>query len=144
MRKLFPRTWKMIRERDDEWVKAGEKLIKGLGDQEVERQLRIIQGVAEESGSWEAVKLFIQYQGSRKEAKIGKDWAQKAVDELESLKNRAEELSRQTGDDKKGVHLELVSRVLGYAVRWRKVEESNKEEENKEKGKGKGKEGAGR
>jgi hypothetical protein len=133
----------MIRERDDEWVKEGEKLIEGLEKSNLERQLRIIQGVAEESDSWEAVKLFILYQGSRKETKIGRDWAQTAVEKLELLKSRAEELSRQTRDNKRDLHLELVSRVLGYAVRWQKVEEDLKEEQGKEKTKTKEKEKEG-
>ncbi|MGC8838606.1 MAG: hypothetical protein ACP5UM_09335 [Anaerolineae bacterium] len=79
--------------------------------------MRNIQDVAEASESWAAVDLFIRYQGARGE--LPREWAENACKLLGDLKERAEEIARQVkGADAKSIHMEIVSRVLGYAVRW--------------------------
>lgn len=118
MRKLDPVARQKIAALDDEWVQKAKALSQGLGTREDKRrQLRNIQEVAEASDSWAAVELFIRYQGVRGE--LSREWAENACKLLGDLKKRAEEIAREAkGADAKSVHMEIVSRVLGYAVRW--------------------------
>lgn len=106
-----------IAAQDDRWVEEAQRLVKGLKGQDKHGQLRNIQAIAEESNSWPAVALFIRYQGARDQ--VPKQWAEDAVKRLEELQAHAKELaSRVPGADEKAIHMEIVSRVLGYAVRW--------------------------
>lgn len=115
MRQLSFKAINKIKEMDNSWVKTAEDLVANL-DENKERQLRIIQSMAESSNSWEVVKLFIRYQAARN--KIDKDWADKEViPKLEALQNNAKSMVIPA-DNAKDVHMEIVSRVLGYAVRW--------------------------
>jgi hypothetical protein len=116
MRMLPPRIRHAIEKQDDELVQMAHELTKSLsGDKR--RQLRNIQDIAESSDSWKALELFIRYQAARGE--IDKAWAESSIQRLESLQERAKDLARQVaGTDAGAVHLALVSRVLGYAVRW--------------------------
>lgn len=118
MRTLSPVARQKIAALDDEWVQEARKLSQGLGTTEDKRrQLRNIQDVAEASDSWAALELFIRYQAARGE--LPRDWAGQACRLLGDLKKRAEEIARQVkGADAKSIHMEIVSRVLGYAVRW--------------------------
>lgn len=122
MRKLSVASRRALEERDDDWVQKARELTKGLKD-EKERQLRNIQHIAEASESWKAVALFIRYQAARNQ--LDKAWAEEAVAKLEALQNNARSLAGK--DDPKSLHMELVSRVLGYAVRWHVWDIKNKE-----------------
>ena len=115
MRQLSFKAINEIKKKDNDWVRNAENLVVNL-EENRERQLRIIQSMAESSNSWEVVKLFIRYQAARNQ--IGKEWAEKdAIPLLDKLQNDAKSMSIST-DDLKDVHMEIVSRVLGYAVRW--------------------------
>jgi hypothetical protein len=80
------------------------------------RQLRNILEVAESTDSWKALELFIRYQAARGE--LPKDWAESAIQALDALQQDAQSIAQHTGDPAKTIHLELVTRVLGHAVRW--------------------------
>ena len=124
MRKLNPKTRKEIAQIEDDLVKKAaniaQSLWKTLKDREKRdgkvRQVRNILEVAESTDSWKALELFIRYQAARGE--IPKDWAESAIQDLDALQKEAREIVQHTGDSAKAVHLELVTRVLGHAVRW--------------------------
>ena len=117
MRMLSARTRRELERRDDEWVKKARELVQTLGKGDKERQLRNIQNVAEESHSWQAVSLFIRYQAAR--GQLDKTWAENTITLLEGLQNDAQGLVGSSNSEQvKDVHLELVARTLGYAVRW--------------------------
>jgi hypothetical protein len=116
MRTLPPRIRHEIEKQDDELVQLARNLTSGLRDDK-RRQLRNIQDIAEGSDSWKALELFIRYQAARGE--IDKAWAESAIRHLGDLQRIAKGLASQVaGVDAGAVHLALVSRVLGYAVRW--------------------------
>jgi len=116
MRTLPPRIRHEIEKRDDELVQLARNLTSGLKDDK-RRQLRNIQDIAEGSDSWKALELFIRYQAARGE--IDRAWAESAIQHLGDLQRTAKGLATQVaGADAGAVHLALVSRVLGYAVRW--------------------------
>ena len=116
MRTLPPRIRHEIEKQDDELVQLARNLTSGLRDDK-RRQLRNIQDIAEGSYSWKALELFIRYQAARGE--IDKAWAESAIQHLADLQRTAEGLASQVaGTDARAIHLALVSRVLGYAVRW--------------------------
>jgi len=116
MRTLPPRIRHEIEKRDDELVQLARSLTSSLRDDK-RRQLRNIQDIAEGSDSWKALELFIRYQAARGE--IDKAWAESAIQRLGDLQRIAKGLASQVaGVDAGAVHLALVSRVLGYAVRW--------------------------
>lgn len=137
--KIIPAQGRMqIVAQDNTWVEEAytiaQSLWNSLDQREKkdgkERQLRNIQSVAEESDSWAALALFIRYQAARGE--IPKKWAEDTVARLEKLQAQAEKLASQMrGVDKKDVHMEIVSRVLGYAVRWHVWDVKGKKEENR-------------
>jgi len=124
MRKLSPKTRQAIAAIEDELVaKAREiarELWKTLNERQRKdgkvRQLRNILEVSENTNSWKALALFIRYQAARGELDIG--WAEKLVGTLKELENKARDLVKQYHDQVRDVHLELVTRVLGHAVRW--------------------------
>ncbi len=124
MRKLKPQTRKVIAQREDQLVEKAQNIAQTLWDeldpgQRLDgkvRQLRNILEVAESTDSWKALDLFIRYQAARKE--IPKPWAESAIQELDALQPDAQKIAKETGDKPKTVHLELVTRVLGHAVRW--------------------------
>ncbi len=124
MRMLNPGTRQAIAAKEDLLVEKARKVAKELWaslnekqrkDGKV-RQLRNLMEVAESTDSWKALALFIRYQAARGELDIG--WAEKAIEILEDLENEARKLTREHGDDPKIVHLEMVTRLLGHAVRW--------------------------
>ncbi len=124
MRKLKPKTRKAIAEREDELVEMAQNIARKLWDSLEDsqkrdgkvRQLRNILEVAESTDSWKALELFIRYQAARKE--IPKAWAESAIQELDTLQKDAQKIAQNTRDSAKAVQLELVTRVLGHAVRW--------------------------
>ena len=116
MRKLDATIRQKIAAQDDEWVKKARGLVERLRSQDKERQLRNIQSIAESSNSWKALALFIRYQAARRE--LGKQWAEETIERLGNLQRDAQSLAAPYKADPKAVHMELVSRVLGYAVRW--------------------------
>ena len=122
MRTLPPHIRREIEKRDDDLVQMARKLAEDLKKslkkgEDKRRQLRNIQDIAEGSDSWKALELFIRYQAARGE--IDKNWAENAIQRLEGLQKTAKGLASQVaGVDAGAVHLALVSRVLGYAVRW--------------------------
>ena len=110
---------------DNTWVEEAHQIATSLWEslnqretkEGKERQLRNIQSVAEGSNSWAALALFIRYQAAREQ--VPKQWAEDTVARLEKLREQAKELAAQfQGADEQAIHMELVSRVLGYAVRW--------------------------
>lgn len=118
-----------LEKEDDTWAEEARQLaaalLKALAkegrDNDRERQLRNLQSMAEQSNSWRVFELFIRYQAARKE--IPKDWAEQAIETLEKLQENARSLLHNipaSADPEllKAVHLELVARTLGYAVRW--------------------------
>lgn len=117
MKALDVRLWQAILERDDDWVERGQRLVEGLTSDK-ERQLRNIQNSAEQAHSWRAVRLLIEYQAARKQ--LPEEWAQQAVSALDQLQADARALASRAGQPNavSEVHLHLVARVLGYAVRW--------------------------
>ncbi len=106
-----------IDRREDQWVQLAKDL---AADQKVwdrERQVRNILGVAEEGSSWPAVTLFMRYQAAR--GQLQRDWIEKAIGQLESLQSVARDLAVPGDEDlRRQVHLDIVSRVLGYTIRW--------------------------
>ncbi|MBW2071435.1 MAG: hypothetical protein JRI89_09280 [Deltaproteobacteria bacterium] len=129
MRKLKATIRQRIAAQDDQWVQAAESLAQSLWNslEKSERkdgkvgQLRNILDIAESSDSWEALKLFIRYQAARGQLgkKKGRQWAEGTIQQLEALHNKAQAIAdSEPGVDPKVVHIEIVSRVLGYAVRW--------------------------
>lgn len=116
MRTIAPTVLREIARRDDEWVEKARALVEGLKDRDKERQLRNIQSIAESSDSWKALELFIRYQAARGELLTG--WAEEAIQQLNNLYSEARSIANKYDADPKAVHMEIVSRVLGYAVRW--------------------------
>jgi len=116
MRQLSFAAINRIKDQDDDLVIEAKNLVDSITENK-ERQLRIIQNMAESSTSWEVVKLFMKYQAARKQ--IDDTWIDTAIDKLDNLKNEAESIAAETRKDTaKDIHMELISRVLGYAVRW--------------------------
>lgn len=113
MRQLSFTALNAIKEQDDDLVVKAEDLVESLKENE-ERQLRIIQNMAENSRSWNVVKLFMKYQAARKQ--IDMTWTNGAILKLEALENDAKSIATPK-DNVKDLHMELISRVLGYAVR---------------------------
>ncbi len=114
-----------IAAQDNIWVEEAHRIAQSLWNSlepkerkdGKERQLRNIQSVAEASDCWAALALFIRYQAARGE--IPRQWAEETVTSLEKLQRQAKELAAQVrGADEKILHMEIVSRVLGYTVRW--------------------------
>jgi len=124
MRRLKPQTRKAISQREDDLVKLAENIAKRLWEalNDVQRrdgkvrQLRNILEVAESTDSWKALELFIRYQAARGE--LPKDWAESAIQAFDALQTDAQRIAKDKGDPAKTIHLELVTRVLGHAVRW--------------------------
>lgn len=121
MRQLSLATIKKIKDMEDELVDSAEELVEGYKREN--RQLRMIQSMAESSRSWKAVALFIRYQAARKH--IDETWAKGAIEKLGSLESKAKSLAGKSaskaspkGDSPEEIFMELASRVLGYAVRW--------------------------
>ena len=127
MRKLDATIRQKIAAQDDVWVQEAHTLAQSLWEslEKGERkggkvgQLRNILEIAEASDSWAALELFIRYQAARGQlGKRGRKWAKSTIEQLGKLRNRAKQLASQVkGADEKAVHMEIVSRVLGYAVR---------------------------
>ena len=124
MRRLKPQTRREIAKLEDQLVEKAQKIAQNLRD-ELDtgqrrdgkvRQLRNILEVAESTDSWKALELFIRYQAARRE--IPGAWGEFAIQELSTLQTYAQEIARTTGDSEKTIHLELITRVLGHAVRW--------------------------
>jgi hypothetical protein len=113
MRQLSFAALNAIKEQDDDLVAKAEDLVDSLTENE-ERQLRIIQSMAEKSSSWNVVKLFMKYQAARKQ--IDMTWTNGAILKLEALENDARSIATPK-DNVKDLHMELISRILGYAVR---------------------------
>lgn len=120
---------------DTTWVEEAyaiaRKLWESLSEKDrkdgKERQLRNVQSVAERSESWAAIRLFLLYQAARGE--IPKKWAEETVERLEKLREHAKKTASQVqGADENALHMEIVSRVLGYAVRWHVWDVKGKEE----------------
>lgn len=138
-----PKAKMQIVAQDNRWVEEARKIAQKLwrsleSDSEKrrdkERQLRNIQSVAEVSGSWEALALFIRYQAARKE--IPKEWAEEAINQLKELQRQAETIASRVQDaDKNAIHMAIVSRVLGYAIRWHVWDVWNAENEAKKEAK---------
>jgi len=124
MRKLNPKTRKAIAEREDQLVEKAQSIAQQLWESLEDaqkrdgkvRQLRNVLEVAESTDSWKALELFMRYQAARNE--IPKSWAELAIQELGALQQDAKSVAQKTGDKNKTIHLELVTRVLGHAVRW--------------------------
>jgi len=141
MREIIPnqpkknvRLWQEIEARAEEMVRTARELadqMRAMIEQEEhkrldeknkkDRQLRNIQEVAERSGSWAEVELFIRYQAARNQ--IPKGWAQQAVERLNNLRETARDITQralgsQPDEVVRKVHLELIRLVLGYTVRW--------------------------
>jgi len=140
MRKIDPIVRREITARDDQWVQKARELAsslwKSLKEKERKdgkvRQLRNVQSIAEESESWAALSLFIRYQAARGE--LPRQWAEETVKRLEELREVARSLAASRKADPKAVHMGIVSRVLGYAVRWHvwDVEEKKRDVEKEE------------
>lgn len=119
---------------DNTWVEEAyaiaRKLWESLTDKDrkdKERQLRNVQSVAEHSESWAAVRLFLLYQAARGE--IPKKWAEETAERLEKLREHAKKMASQVqGADENALHMEIISRVLGYAIRWHVWDVKGKEE----------------
>ncbi len=126
MRQLSFAALNAIKEQDDDLVRKAEDLVDSLTENE-ERQLRIIQSMTESSRSWNVVKLFMKYQAARKQ--IDMTWTDEAIGKLEALENDARSIAMPK-DNVKDLHMELISRVLGYAVRrhvWNNATSKRKE-----------------
>lgn len=107
-----------IENRDDTWVERAEELARDFTDKEKEHQLRNLLDVAVRTSSWKAFELFTRYQAARNY--IDKEWAEMAIQRLEALRSDARGLLGAGYPEEKvrEVHMQLVSRVLGYTVRW--------------------------
>jgi hypothetical protein len=117
MRKLGALIRQKIESKDDEWVQKARQLTSSLKEDK-RGQLRNVLNIAEQGESWKALELFINYQAARNQ--LPKEWANKAIELLRNLEDEARSLLAKTGQMEyfRAVHMELVSRVLGYAVRW--------------------------
>lgn len=134
MRTFPPAVAQQLKRREDDFVKLASEIAKELGSQDKERQLRNIQSIAEGSDSWAALELFIRYQAARGELK--KDWAEETIRRLAGQQRLAREIAGAANSDlEKTVHMEVVSRVLGYAVRWHVWETKGKEQNKAEEAK---------
>lgn len=116
MRHISAVARRSIESQDDQWVQMARELTNNLKGKEAERQLRLVQSMAEVSDSWKAVELFIRYQAARDQ--LDKEWAKLAIPKLEGLKNSAQKIEKQPDDNPVSIHMEIVSRVMGFAVRW--------------------------
>ncbi len=128
--KKSARLWRQIEAQEEKMVRTAQELadqMKEAIEQEErrtlserdhkERQLRNIQGVAEQSTSWAEVELFIRYQAARRE--IPKAWMERAVETLGDLRAMARDIAPNEPEEViQRIHLELIRRVLGYTVRW--------------------------
>lgn len=119
MKRLPIRVVQEIDRREDQWVQLASEL---AADRRVwmrAGQLRNILGVAERGNSWAAVALFMRYQAARPQAQISSEWVEKAIGRLEELQTAARDLAPAGDEDlRRQIHLDLVSRVLGYTIRW--------------------------
>jgi hypothetical protein len=118
MRRLSMAARKAVMDKDDRWVEQAEELVRGLQTRGAENkvgQLRNIQSLAESTNSWKAVQLFMRYQAARKQ--LDADWVEAAIKRLDNLLVDAKTISQLTKDDETAVHMELLERVIGFAVR---------------------------
>jgi hypothetical protein len=106
-----------IDRREDQWVQLAKDLAEDQKVWDKERQVRNILGIAEEGSSWPAVALFMRYQAAR--GQLQRDWVERVIGQLEGLQGVARGLAMPGDEDlRRQVHLDLVSRVLGYTIRW--------------------------
>ncbi len=122
MRNLDSKMRAAIEKKDDEWVKAAQTLAKNMQQQkngkfvDKKGQLRNLQAAAERSDSWLAFELFLNYQAARGE--LDTQWTRKAIAALNDLHGAAANLAGGSREMEPDVHMEIVARVLGFAVRW--------------------------
>lgn len=117
MKPLELQTRLKIEAKDDRWVEIATTLAYGL-DKEMERQLRNVQSVAEQSDSFKAIDLFIRYQAARRQLKLKRetsldDW----IKALRDLEADARGIAGPDPEKARLAHLAIVNRVLGFAVR---------------------------
>ncbi len=107
-----------IRAYDSDLIKEAQGLAEGLKESR-ERQIRNMMEAAEQATCWAAVKLFIRYQAARKQ--IEGPWAERLIQQLEKLREKADGIAGETKNPVEAVHLALIVRFLGYLLRWDKV-----------------------
>ena len=90
-----------------------------------EGQLRNILEIAQDATSFLHVEVFILYQAARKQ--IPREFVDSLLTTLKDLESLAREIAQATREDPKTIHLELVTRFLGYLIRWYKYETSEGE-----------------
>lgn len=114
-----------IEQADDQWVTIAKGLAEAMPKDrrgkyiEKKSQLRNLQALAERGDSWLAFELFLKYQAARGE--LDAQWVQSTAAALGNLRSEAIKLVGASGklsEKEQAVHMELVSRVLGFIVRW--------------------------
>ncbi len=140
MRNLPPEVLKAIQEKEEDillgsretasklWRLQKEKHQKenrrGKPDS-LEGQLRNILEIAQDATSFLHVEVFLLYQAARKQ--IPREFVDPLLKSLKNLESLAKAIAQATREDPKNIHLELVTRFLGYLVRWYKYEASEGE-----------------
>jgi len=110
----------------DELIDKAEKLVNSANiateAAELESsQLRNLLNITSSTDSFKAVELYIQYQMGR--AKEGKGWRYggfggQLIQELQKLDDLAEQIGRETNEEKVKVKMELVRLFIGYLTRY--------------------------
>jgi hypothetical protein len=125
MRILDAKIRAKIEQADDQWVTVAKKLAETMPKNhqgkyiEKKSQLHNLQALAERGDSWLAFELFLKYQAARGE--LDSQWVQSTAADLANLRSEANRLVGASGklpEKEQAVHMELVSRVLGFTVRW--------------------------
>lgn len=105
-----------IEANDDRWVGIATELADRFREsRDKVRQIRNFQTVAEQQESWQALRLFMLYQGARKQLDIR--WIRSAVDQLEPLETDAHEWAGTNRGLRSDLHMAMVARVLGFTAR---------------------------
>ena len=84
-----------------------------------ESQLRNLLNITTASESVKVINLFIQYQMGRDRDRWTRGgFGDRIIEEIENLENMAEQVSKETGQNKKEVWIELIRLFIGYLNRY--------------------------
>jgi len=127
-----------LEERTDDVIDRAQKLIDSTEVQRGEMRSTQLKNLLEMSSSTDSVKaleVFIRYQMGRRTTQRAwtfNNFGERLLSEFSWLLDLAKQIAKDTGDDPKRVHLDLIRLYLGYAHRYFVYKESLQETSRRE------------
>jgi len=118
---ISPKAQQIIEERTDDVIDRAQKLIDStkIYEKMAPTQLKNLLEMSSSTDSAKALEVFIRYQMARRREWMSNNFGEKLLsEEFSWLSDLAKQISKDTGDDIKKVHLELIRLYLGYAHRY--------------------------